>query len=370
MAKQSSKSDSKKRPILEIVDTVTEIFMLLGGGLFVVITGYLLFGLFTGTIAHSLANDTIGKAGLADNLKMLRSVAFYSGIAALIGVIVRYSHEEVSGYIMLVLGAIVHWGTPAILNASLPDSNNAIFIPIIEIEKGYILLGTIAMILSIPSIALDVWRKGITRESPKPSEGTTISGEKDESSMPLYAHCWQTPYCRDYLRKHCSAYKSRKDCWRIKTGCYCDEDMMLQSLKSSTGVPAGIPGIQDIPERKKGKLTQSEKKRRCATCMMYMLHQRQKYKLLSPMMFPLGLLIMFVLYIPIMSLLHTMVAFTDKLASAISVMPTSSSSALSEYSMDMQTSGAVEWVMFICIGLILISVLLRTLEYMIYELQV
>ena len=64
------------------------------------------------------------------------------------------------------------------------------------------------------------------------------SGEKPKdvvknNNVKMFQRCWDTYHCKESLRKVCPAYKSRKSCWRVKSGCFCDENLLMRSIIST-----------------------------------------------------------------------------------------------------------------------------------------
>lgn len=359
-----------RRKYLSLIDTISEIGFFAGGGLFVIATIYLLYGLFSGSMvgALSFAREH-GNAGFAQNLQLLHTVIKISGLAFLFSIVIRYYQEEVTAYLLLVFGAVIYLGMPALIRSSIQNTSAEIAAPILGIDNIYGMIGIITLALSVPLIIMDIWKKATLNSARSKSSEELITSTKDGVSVPIYAHCWQMPYCREYLKKHCGAYKKRRDCWRSKSGCYCDEEMMLQAMKSSGAERQSIPAAGNIPYAAKKRATSEEKKERCRSCMLYILHQRQKFHLFTPLAFPVVILIMVLLFGPLMKVLGKIVEFTDRLALALSIAPGNADAALQKYTVVMRTSNTIEWVLFICIALVLVSLLLKVIEYLIFDLQ-
>ena len=369
MQKQNSGRENR-RQYLNILDTITELLMLIGGGLFGIATIYLLYGLLSGSMVSALIFAKEHEStGFAQNLQLLRSIISISGSAFVISVVIRYYQEEVTAYLLLVVGVVIYWGMPVIINASMQNTPSDILAPISDIDKAYTAIGITSLVLAIPLIIIDLWKKVLFSSYKTEENKDVIISRKESAAIPIYAHCWQLPHCREYLRKHCASYKKRKDCWRLKSGCYCDEEMMLQAMKSSGAEKEAIPTLNNAAYPRPKKATSQEKKERCIGCMLYILHQRQKYRLFSPFAFPLVAVIMFVLYRPLMMILGKVVEFSDRLALALTIAPGNADSALQKYTIIMRTSDTIEWILFICISLVLVSITIRLMEYIIFELQ-
>jgi hypothetical protein len=91
-------------------------------------------------------------------------------------------------------------------------------------------------------IARDVVLRFISALQPKhvESDNLTYGNEAKAEAKPirtsLFAKCWEGPYCREFVRVHCPIFIKRAACWREKSGCYCEEEIVSQAASKVQGV--------------------------------------------------------------------------------------------------------------------------------------
>jgi len=100
------------------------------------------------------------------------------------------------------------------------------------------------------------------------------------------SRCWEMPHCHEAIKEMCPAFKSRKNCWRLRQGCNCDPYLIESLLKrgASTDVlpeqgSAYIRSDLQAGARKAG----TERTRECRNCPIFNEHQREKFRLLNPL---------------------------------------------------------------------------------------
>lgn len=363
----------KSRPFRmpESVYTLIERMFVWGACAFFIGIAYVAWGLFTGRIDEAMHLSPAERFQIARNVIFACKALAYGGIACLIGACARFYYEETLGYLLLIGGAVLYWGVAALVGPmvgtmTLRAGELAVF-AVRQIQ----LVGVAALILAVPFILMDFGAKlrGV-RRTPKGERAKAPAKEEMPKSR-LYLYCWQMPYCREYLRKVCTAYEQRKPCWRIKSGCYCDENMILRVLERSK--TSKIPGFdQKYSSASIGltkNLTPAQKRARCRQCFLYTEHQKQKYRMLSPLAFPGVILLMWLYFKPMKAILAKALMFTDKFAGTVSFGPSPEEVARSPWLNPTNVSNAVEWLFIICIGLILVSYVLRAIEYAVFDLQ-
>ena len=355
----------------DVVDRLTVLGLQVGGGAFVLVSVYLLWGIISGTLTNlsSLAAEDLQR--VLKNVQFACKVLTASGVVLVFSGAIRYYLDEITGYLLLISGAVLHWGIPMAVGSSLQQvSFEAASLPA-YVTAQYSLVGVVALVAAVPFIIADFWFKlrGVQRRTARGA--IIVSKEEELPRSRFHIFCWQMPYCRDYLRKFCRAYEQRKSCWRIKSGCYCDEDMILRVMKRSS--TSKVPGFDQRYTEVAGKtkdLTPAQKRQRCRQCFLYQEHQKQKYRMLSPLAFPAGVAIMWVYLKPVKLLLHEALEFTDRFAGQISFGTGAQQAVTSQWANAPATSNTIEWLFLVCIGLILVTYLLRALEYFVFDLQV
>lgn len=370
----SAAGPKKIRPFRmpEVVYGLIERMFVWGAVTFAIGIVYVAWGVFTGRMEDAMNLSQAERFQIAKNVIFACKLIEFGGIACLIGASARFFYEETLGYILLIIGAALYWGVavmfgPTVQGMSLRAGDLAVF-AVRQVQT----VGTAALVLAGPFILVDFWAKlrGVKRSE---KGDAARAAQKDEiPKSRLYLFCWQMPYCRDYLRKVCTAYEVRKPCWRIKSGCYCDENMILKVLQRSK--TSKIPGFdQRYSEAAVGlskNLTPAQKRARCRQCFLYTEHQKQKYRMLSPLAFPAVIALIWIYLRPVKTLLAKALTFTDQFAGTVSFGPSPEEVASKPWLNPSSVSNAVEWLFIVCIGLILVSYVLRAIEYAVFDLQV
>jgi len=196
-------------------------------------------------------------------------------------------------------------------------------------------------------------------------------GDEDERKKHVkpkfYGSCWDMIFCRDFVRRVCPAYAARKPCRRIKIGCYCDEKTILRAMTSAGADNEHAQGIINslgLNRHSTTRLSNKLKRERCRRCGIYAEHQRQKYRLLSPMVFPAIGVLLYVFYEQISMWVGIALQKTDRFMSFLTYGSQASRYALSDQG-QLLTTLAIVWL-----TIIVISYALRALEYLVFELQV
>ncbi|MCX6376887.1 MAG: hypothetical protein NTU88_12800, partial [Armatimonadetes bacterium] len=115
----SGSERSSRAPILEIVDRLTGLGLQVGGGVFGLLTIYMLWGVITGTPPKSLYPLAVGMKAALHNIWLADEILVVSGIILLLSLTIRNWVEDVAGYILLIAGAVLRWGIPWATGISL-----------------------------------------------------------------------------------------------------------------------------------------------------------------------------------------------------------------------------------------------------------
>lgn len=367
----------RRNILLDMFDAVIELGFKLGALTFVVVLGYLIYGLVS-------KNGLGGMSTLPqqDRDRVVANVAFscrilgVSGTILAISTAVRFYVEESLGYMMSLLGVLLYFGAPwafSILfsQASLM-ANPAIGMIVNELR----LLGVVAFLPGLILIILDIVNRIGQSFADRQRKDTSFLVGKDaeriieEKFKPrIYARCWQMPYCRDFVRKVCPAYQGRKSCWRLRSGCYCDEKTMLRALGAQSS--EGKMFAKEVNYRTGGllgskTLTSAQKIQLCRNCVIFQYHQAQKYKLASPLVFPAAAALIWVLYPSIEMLFRSVVKFTDQFMKMVSFLPQASANA-PDIS---QIPEFVFWMFVAWIAIVAVSYGLRFVEFCVFKMQI
>jgi hypothetical protein len=364
------KSDTRTR-MLAYLDQLTGFGLRIGIPALAIPLAFLLFGALSGKIqgiSHMRAADRVQMIHM---IELSTRVLVYASALVVACVICRLFHDEVVGQALTVAGALFFFGSPAVLvSVAGLDNMTGTTLPR-TIVDAFRTTGTICfapgLILLLRDAILRIWNGlSVKRMMERRIEEEEEKVQKSAFSS-IYAKCWDMNFCRAFVRKVCPAYAAKKSCWKIKVGCYCDEKTILKAMMSEGKENVHTRGIMEtlgIDDEKKAKLSSKVRKQRCRRCGIYMEHQRQKYQLLSPVVFPVVGILLYAFHEKISALLWVVLQNTDKIMSFLAYK---TGTAAQSFSSD---GGILTGLAFAWLSIIVISYSLRLLEYLIFELQV
>ncbi|MDO8684823.1 MAG: hypothetical protein Q7N50_15275 [Armatimonadota bacterium] len=361
----------------KVVSAISELAMFglkLGGLALVIVVGYIIYACQAGL-------ETIGQAPAADYQRMMGNLAFACRAAGVMAIIVAvcaiilYHMEEVLGYILALLGALMYFATPFLFTpfAAGADAraNAAVALILTQIRAT-------GFMLFIPGLALvvrDLIRRIVNSISrPRISPSAAVWGQEQQTDLAvwkrIYGNCWDLPHCREFVRKFCPAYQAKSPCWRQKSGCYCDERTIVKAMQARNAdsdvaknaqFSHGIGGTR--------ALTAAQKRARCRSCAIYAEHQRQKYRIISPLVFPAVALSIWVLSPSIQQWLQKAVQFTDHLMKYVSFVPQEFARS-SGWTYQVSESATIGWLFIAWLSIMAVSYLLQLVEYFIFKVQI
>ncbi|MDO8585799.1 MAG: hypothetical protein Q7T82_02055 [Armatimonadota bacterium] len=344
------------------------------GGLVLLAAGvYLAYGFKSGGIQQLAELPAIDRGRVIQNLALVCRAATTAGLIVVVCAIIRYYVEETLGYALSIAGALLYFAPPLLLG-SLMSSTKPTSLAVGIVGSR---LQTLGMTALAPGLAL-LLRDLIGRlvrllTRPRLAAGMVWGREARESVSPLrriYGRCWEMPHCRAFIRSICPAYNVRKSCWRVKCGCYCDERTIIRAIEAQSGgaTPENKRAYSQLLVRQPA-LTGAEKRERCRNCSIYSEHQRQKYRILSPLIFP-GVALAILLTLPRIHIgLKHAVAFTDRFMRSMSFTPQGGIGP-SEWSYYVSATGTIQWLFIAWLSIMAISYALRLIEYCVFKIQI
>lgn len=382
---------------------------------------YLLYGLFSGQLAGYSTLPQPDRARILSNINLaMQLLTGGLGIGSVAAAIVLWG-EDFVGYGMVIGSLLIGLGIPQAytLVGGDRESSRATAQTLTAFPKAMMAPLVIGGIL----VARDVFYRLIRGFQSKPikHEKLTYGSGAATDSRPvrtsIFAKCWEGPYCREFIRVHCPIYQKRQACWREKRGCYCEEDIVSGAASKVNGItldmapdpklnfanppspvvvandPLATPGIQlgDIgggsrggmggrsgaglgglypevqsPIPRKAVLSLAQKKERCRNCVIYNEHQREKYKILMPVVLIATLVLCAVFADPLRNNIGTMLAGVDRLLAQISFNSGGGNAATDFW----KPSAGVEWVLIGALALMLVSKVLQIMEWAIFKIKI
>jgi hypothetical protein len=338
----------------------------------VIAIGFLIYGVVTGRLNAIGAMKAADRAQMTQVVQMAAQVMVDAGAVVVVSLMIRLFRDEIVGQALTIFGGLLLFGSPILLvsiyglgrqgGTALPRT----------VVDAFRLTGAICflpgLMLLLRDAILRIWnglsvKRLIASKMVEEQEGVPL---KKSTFSKVYATCWDMNFCRGFVRKVCPAYAARKSCWRIKVGCYCDEQTILKAMMSEGKENVHTRGIMKslgLEEQKKSKLSKSVRKQRCKRCGIYAEHQRQKYQLLSPVIIPGVFVLLYAFHVQISAVLWAVLQKTDSVMSALTYKGVATQTFAD--SGPFLTGLAFAWL-----SVIVISYALRLLEYLVFELQV
>src|SRR5690606_20847931 len=124
----------------------------------------------------------------------------------------------------------------------------------------------------------------------------------------------------------------------------------------------GIMSSLGLNEPRKSQLSGAQKRARCRRCGIFAEHQRQKYRLVSPMVIPGVTLLMYLFRQPVSELVYRVLETTDNFMRVLAYRS-------ADYTF-VDDGRILTLLSMAWITIILISYTLRAVEYLVFELQI
>lgn len=332
---------------------------------------YLLFGLFFGL-------NEFGTWEVARQRQMLSNIDL-AGNALLIGlgvaslcVALNFWFEEAAGYVVLIAALLLGFGLPMVypLLVDAGQPNRGIVVALSKVGPASIIPGVVGGILVLRDLAakllLTLRRRTVEVEDMQ--YGKDARKADRPVRMSLMAKCWEGPYCRDFVRAHCPIFIKKATCWKQRRGCYCEEEIVSTAAMKTKGLALEMAPDSRFnnanPSRpgKKLLLSDAQKVERCRNCIIYNEHQRDKYRVMLPVVVVLVAAICFLLA-PVMR---------EWIASGM----TGFESAINRFSFSGTAEKSVkltrpnenaQWIVVIAFSVMVLSKALQTLEWAVFE---
>ncbi|MCS7064691.1 MAG: hypothetical protein NZL85_00300 [Fimbriimonadales bacterium] len=359
----SVQREYQQQILLRWITTITYRMITVGVILFVVGLVYLFYALFA--LSDQTGYSAADAARIQGNLTLFGRLALLGAGMVVIGLAWNYLEEEVVGFILVLLALFFYWGVPFLLGQidHLPPPGSLREFALNQVRN-------LMWVLFPPGIILVVFvgiAQGIRRLRYGAALDQTLklgSGvSKQEVQQRFLGKCWQLPFCRDYVRQRCPIYHARRTCWREGVGCMCEEKTIVMALQNVRLSDDPEKNAKYIPHNK--ALTKAELRARCAECVIYNEHQRQKYQLFAPL--TVGAIIGSAYFFrePLQEKVFNLLSLLDQMLARFTLMPSEAQKGVLEAAARANETAAL--VLYISLVIVALSYALRLVETVVFK---
>ena len=365
-------SPHSRSRFIGFADQISGIGLKVGVPVVILAAGYLLYAMLGNSIQDMASMPADQRERFVEGLGLVMTVLRAGAVAVVVSIVLRAFNEESTGQALSLAGALFYFGSPAFLASTgsgtglKPEAMHAYAraVETFRIMGGMALLPGLVLVLR--DAILRIWTGVSVRRVLERRWGDEDERRKAHRKPRYYGSCWDMAFCRDYVQRVCPAWQLKKPCWRLKVGCYCDERTILTAMTSFGSDNIHVKGIMEslgINKTRDSLLNARQKRARCRRCGIYAEHQRQKYRLLSPLVFPLVGVVFWAFYDQLAARLWVVLEKTDQFMRALTLR--------SDVGYSFADQGAaLTTLAMIWLGIIVVSYALRAVEYLIFEAQV
>jgi len=343
----------------------------------ILLTLYLFWGLLSGAWSH----QAMGVLTLArrtqqlDNITLVFHLLQVSSLLTLAALLTACAQVEGIGYWLLGAAALFYAGPSFLANQIYPVRKITASTASTTVLGDFQLLAwlfavpgavwTIVELIRRVAAAADL--AAIQRANAKYGAGTKTQPKSKQRQIFL-GRCWEGPYCRDHIRAKCPIHiKRRGPCWWYKEGCMCEERIVLQAMIAPDWKDqmARAHQSQTLTGPRK-HLSPEAKRERCRNCIIYNEHQRQKHKALTvvALIAVPGLLIW---QFPVLN------AVVNKLLLGLDDLTRRFSFGADPSGIPALHNSAyalIAWVFVFALGVVLLSQVMRAIEFFCFKLKI
>lgn len=306
----------------------------------------------------------VGGATPQQTADAVRNVDLFNKVlsAGVVGIAVGATYlwwgEELLGVLQLMLAAALYFA-PFYMPMVLGDnntSNDAVRGALAALQQGGSILGALAVAVLLVDVVTRVRQRakqGVKADQLKYGKG--IKEEWDKQNV-FMGKCWQLPYCRKFVRERCPIYHAKRTCWKERTGCMCEEEVIRSAMENRPIPKDELLASKMIPHNH--KLTEAQKFDRCKSCVIYNEHQKHKYRAWLPGTL-VGFVLVYVLFRgPLLSGTEAMIEKVNRVIGSVTLGAAKAN-----------VPHVFVELLLIVFFLIALSYALKVLEYVIFKLK-
>lgn len=329
---------------------------------FAACVGYILYAIYGGFLGEAASPEVIAKG--VWNLALVGQIMAFAGALGTICLVI-VSYEEIAIAVVAgLLGVGMVLGFPLMVAGKVAPAAQSAGEMITRwagvTGQAMVVIVGIRIVIEIANYI----REAPARRARIAEEGGLEKPKKVIKTSPAYrlSRCWEMPYCHEAIRDLCPAFQKRKNCWRLKQGCNCDPHL-IESLLKRGGSTDALPeqGSEYIRSdlQSGAREAGTQRTRECRNCPIFNEHQREKFRLLNPIIIAATIVGLVAAY-PIMRVLYRQ--FIAFLATVARRFALSETIPVGEWIARFD-SPAVWTFFYIIVGLLLLSYVLKAVEW-------
>ena len=360
-----------KNKAWDILDAASALGLKAGVACLVLSSAYLALGFVTKGVIALPRLEAWAQHRVIANVNIATTIFDISFIVVVACLVLRNYSEDLLGYVLSLAGVGLYFGVPyaALTHLGQSAANNAaVLITLESLRTAAVFAFLPGLVLIIRDLYIRLYFALSRVRLDRPSLSVRRAGAAAVYRNPIYAKCWQMPYCSDFVRRVCPAFQRRKSCWRIKRGCRCDDNTIMAAMRDGSGDARFRKELTFAMGSKRGRvLTSADKRWRCRECSIYIEHQRQKYQILSVVVMPAVLSLIVLFSGIIRNWVGDIALFMEKFVRFASYQP--AQSPMHDWLQGGDDILVLQWVFLIWFGILALSYSLQAVEYCIFKLQ-
>ena len=340
---------------------------------------YLLAGLFTGSWSHEAMAQLSAprRREQVDNIALVFKLLEVSSLVTLAALLVSCAQVEGIGYWLLGMAAAFYAGPSFLVGQADSFRHQTASLVSRAVLDDFQVL---AWFLAVPGAVLtvvDLARRmgsaaeqaAIQRANAKYGAGTVKQPVSTQRKVFL-GRCWEGPFCRDHIRVKCPIYlRKRGPCWWYKEGCMCEERIVLQAMISPDWKDKMTQAHQALEMGGPRKILSPEAKRdRCRNCIIYNEHQREKYKALTWLTLILVPALLLLNFTRLQGMVGSILSALDNATRRFSF--SNDPAGIAALHSNNAAYSMIAWVFLFALAVILLSQVLKVIEYACFKLKI
>ncbi|MHB9133048.1 MAG: hypothetical protein ACYDBB_18425 [Armatimonadota bacterium] len=261
-------------------------------------------------LVFMLAMLFVGKTNFDWLFNLLAWFSFAFGVGFIALLIARHE-AAVPGWVGAGIGLLLYFGfsflLPILASKGGVKTDDKFYESLMSATQN---MGQFLLIISILQLVIKYTLQVLYQRNQTQTRSFKYldSSNKDTQKPSMVPRCWQMSRCRPAVRQTCPNYIDRVNCWKRRSGCFCDKELanyLVNSVDHSGASEviefqsaAGPKGLVDIRARMKNAKIRPWKlqKALCFNCPVFIEHQEYKYKHLGWTAFPVTIGIVVALF--------------------------------------------------------------------------